>query len=31
MDLIVCALAGGASVIWFECYKYWNTRNVERL
>jgi Ca2+-transporting ATPase len=27
-DLVVCALAGGASVIWFECYKYWNTRKV---
>ncbi len=23
-DLIVCALAGGLSVIWFEWYKYWS-------
>ncbi len=30
VDLIICALAGGMSVIWFECYKYWSTRKVER-
>jgi Ca2+-transporting ATPase len=30
IDLIACALAGGVSVIWFECYKYWNTRKVGR-
>jgi Ca2+-transporting ATPase len=29
VDLIICALAGGLSVIWFECYKYWSTRKVE--
>jgi Ca2+-transporting ATPase len=28
-DLIVCAIAGGLSVVWFECYKYWNTRKAE--
>jgi Ca2+-transporting ATPase len=26
VDLIVCAIAGGLSVVWFECYKYWNTK-----
>ena len=30
VDLIICAIAGGVSVIWFECYKYWSTRKVER-
>jgi len=23
VDLLVCAVAGAGSVIWFECYKYW--------
>ena len=26
VDLIICAFAGGMSVFWFECYKYWSTR-----
>ena len=30
MDLIICVLAGVASVIWFECYKCWNTGKDER-
>ena len=30
IDLIVCAVAGGLSVMWFEGYKYWSTRTVER-
>lgn len=30
IDLIVCALAGGAGVIWFECYKYWSTKNINQ-
>jgi Ca2+-transporting ATPase len=25
-DLILCVIAGGLSVVWFECYKYWNKR-----
>ncbi|MDO9550296.1 MAG: cation-translocating P-type ATPase [Methanoregula sp.] len=25
VDLIACAGAGVVSVVWFECYKYWNT------
>jgi P-type Ca2+ transporter type 2C len=29
VDLIVCAIAGGLSVVWFECYKYWSTRKAE--
>ncbi|HWQ68292.1 MAG TPA: cation-translocating P-type ATPase [Methanospirillum sp.] len=28
VDLIICALAGVMSVIWFECYKFWSSRNV---
>jgi Ca2+-transporting ATPase len=28
VDLIICALAGGMSVFWFECYKYWNRRSL---
>jgi len=28
VDIITCILAGIMSVIWFECYKYWNTRSV---
>jgi Ca2+-transporting ATPase len=27
-DLIICTLAGGMSVFWFECYKYWNRRSL---
>ncbi len=30
IDLLVCVVAGGLSVVWFECYKYWNTRYHER-
>jgi Ca2+-transporting ATPase len=30
VDLIVCTIAGGLSVVWFECYKYLGTRNAER-
>jgi Ca2+-transporting ATPase len=30
VDLIVCAIAGGLSVVWFECYKYWSTRMADR-
>jgi len=26
VDLVVCSIAGGMSVVWFECYKYWSTR-----
>ncbi|MHB8164411.1 MAG: cation-translocating P-type ATPase [Methanoregula sp.] len=26
VDLITCAGAGVASVVWFECYKYWETK-----
>lgn len=26
-DLIVCAVAGALSIVWFECFKYWNARN----
>jgi Ca2+-transporting ATPase len=29
-DLIICALAGGVSVSWFEVYKYWSTRTLQR-
>jgi Ca2+-transporting ATPase len=29
-DLLVCVAAGGLSVVWFECYKYWNTRYHDR-
>jgi Ca2+-transporting ATPase len=29
-DLVVCVIAGGLSVVWFECYKYWNTRMTGR-
>jgi len=28
VDLIICALAGGMSVFWFECYKYWNRKSM---
>jgi Ca2+-transporting ATPase len=27
-ELIVCAAAGALSIVWFECFKYWNARNV---
>ncbi|MCK9590949.1 MAG: cation-translocating P-type ATPase [Methanoregula sp.] len=27
VDLVVCSIAGGMSVVWFECYKYWSTRH----
>jgi Ca2+-transporting ATPase len=30
VDLIICALAGGVSVFWFECYKYWTTKKIVR-
>jgi Ca2+-transporting ATPase len=30
VDLVVCVLAGGLSVVWFECYKYWSTRSGDR-
>ena len=30
VDLIICALAGGMSVFWFECYKYWSTKKIVR-
>ncbi|MFA5348604.1 MAG: cation-translocating P-type ATPase, partial [Methanoregula sp.] len=30
VDLFICAIAGGMSVFWFECYKYWNTRKIAR-
>jgi Ca2+-transporting ATPase len=30
VDLIVCAIAGGLSVVWFECYKYWSTSKTDR-
>jgi len=26
-ELIVCAFAGALSIVWFECFKYWNARN----
>ncbi|MDD1687292.1 cation-translocating P-type ATPase [Methanoregula sp.] len=26
VDLLICALAGIGSVIWFECWKYWRRR-----
>jgi Ca2+-transporting ATPase len=26
VDLGVCIIAGGLSVVWFECYKYWSTK-----
>jgi Ca2+-transporting ATPase len=29
-DLLVCAVAGAGSVIWFECYKYLSKRVGER-
>jgi Ca2+-transporting ATPase len=29
-DLILCVIAGGLSVVWFECYKYWNKRMTVR-
>jgi Ca2+-transporting ATPase len=29
VDLVVCAIAGGLSVVWFECYKYWTARKAE--
>jgi len=30
VDLIECVIAGGLSVVWFECYKYLSTRKAER-
>ena len=27
VDLAVCVKAGSLSVVWFECYKYWSTKN----
>jgi Ca2+-transporting ATPase len=30
VDLIVCVIAGGLSVVWFECYKYLSTRKAKR-
>jgi Ca2+-transporting ATPase len=30
VDLIICVLAGGMSVFWFECYKYWSTKKIVR-
>jgi len=30
VDLAVCVIAGGLSVVWFECYKYLSTRKAER-
>ena len=30
VDLVVCVIAGGLSVVWFECYRYWNTRSGDR-
>jgi Ca2+-transporting ATPase len=26
VDLGVCVIAGGLSVVWFECYKYWSNK-----
>jgi hypothetical protein len=26
VDLGVCVIAGGLSVVWFECYKYWSAK-----
>ncbi len=26
IDLIICVIVGVMSVIWFECYKYWDSR-----
>ena len=28
--LVMCVIAGGLSVVWFECYKYWSTRSHEQ-
>ena len=28
IELIMCSVAGVMSVIWFECYKYWNSRTI---
>ncbi len=25
-DLLICAVAGALSIVWFECFKYWNAR-----
>ncbi len=30
LDLLVCAMAGAGSVIWFECYKCWCKRADEQ-
>ena len=29
-DLVICALAGASGIIWFECFKFWNTRKTGR-
>jgi len=30
IDLGACVIAGGLSVVWFECYKYWSTKKPQR-
>jgi Ca2+-transporting ATPase len=29
-DLILCVIAGGLSVVWFECYKYGNKKSPKK-
>jgi Ca2+-transporting ATPase len=31
IDLVMCVIAGGLSVVWFECYKYWSAKQPERV
>jgi Ca2+-transporting ATPase len=29
IDLGICAIAGATGIAWFECFKYWNARNLK--
>ncbi len=28
-DLLICAVAVALSIVWFECFKYWNARKAQ--